>query len=171
MGSERTAAAAGKVGEVRRDPFAMLPFCGYHIGDYFAHWLAIGRALGDPPRIFNVNWFRTDQRGQFIWPGFGQNMRILKWIVDRCRGRAHAVDTPLGLQPEHGDLDWRGLDFRAEPFAEAMRVDRDLWERELEEHDRLLAELGAKQPRALASRRRELGKRLFRQASDSKAST
>ena len=161
MGSEKTAAAAGKVGEVRRDPFAMLPFCGYHIGDYFAHWLSIGKNLADPPRVFNVNWFRTDEKGQFIWPGFGQNMRVLKWIVDRCRGRVHAIDSPLGLQPEYRDLDWRGLDFRPERFAEAMRIDRAHWKRELEEQDRLLAQLGKKQPQALATQRRDLGNRLF----------
>jgi len=160
MGSEKTAAAAGSIGDVRRDPFAMLPFCGYHIGDYFAHWLAMGRGLADAPRIFSVNWFRTDQQNQFIWPGFGQNMRVLKWIVDRCRGRAHAVSTPLGLQPEYADIEWRGLDFTPERFAQVMRIDRGEWMRELGEHDRLFGGLGAKQPPALASQRRELEKRL-----------
>ena len=157
MGSETTAAASGAVGEVRRDPFAMLPFCGYHMGDYFKHWLALGEAVPTPPRIFNVNWFRTDVTGKFAWPGFGQNMRVLKWIVERCRGRAHAVETALGLQPEYGDLEWRGLDFDAARFSEVMRSDRACWERELASHDRLFARLGAKQPRALADLRRGLG--------------
>jgi phosphoenolpyruvate carboxykinase (GTP) len=162
MGSETTAAASGKVGEVRRDPFAMLPFCGYHIGDYFAHWLAIGRKLAHPPRIFNVNWFRTDENGNFAWPGFGQNMRVLKWIVERCGGHAHAIDAPLGLQPEYGDLDWRGLEFGQDHFAQVMRIDRMRWERELAAHDQLFAKLGSKQPQALASQRRALQARLMR---------
>ena len=162
MGSETTAAASGKVGEVRRDPFAMLPFCGYHIGDYFRHWLAMGRAVKDPPRIFNVNWFRTDESGKFAWPGFRQNMRVLKWIVDRCNGRARGVQTPIGVQPEYGDLDWRGLEFSSERFRQMMRVERDLWERELAAHDDLFAQLGAKQPLAFADLRRNLGANLIR---------
>jgi phosphoenolpyruvate carboxykinase (GTP) len=162
MGSETTAAAAGKVGEVRRDPFAMLPFCGYHIGDYFAHWLAMGRAVARPPRVFNVNWFRTDEQGKYAWPGFGQNMRVLKWIIERCQGRAHAVETELGLQPEYGDLDWRGLEFGPERFAQVMRFDRARWTRELDAHDELFAKLGAKQPQALSAQRRALGARFHR---------
>ncbi len=162
MGSETTAAAAGKVGEVRRDPFAMLPFCGYHIGDYFAHWLAMGRAVARPPRVFNVNWFRTDEQGKYAWPGFGQNMRVLKWIIERCQGRAHAVETELGLQPEYGDLDWRGLEFGPERFAQVMRFDRARWTRELDAHDELFAKLGAKQPQALSAQRRVLGARFHR---------
>ena len=157
MGSETTAAATGKVGEVRRDPFAMLPFCGYHIGDYFKHWLTMGKAVARAPRIFNVNWFRTDENGKFAWPGFGQNMRVLKWIVERCRGRGHAVETPLGLQPEYRDLEWGGLDFGASRFDQVMRLDRASWQRELASHDQLFAKLGAKQPDALAELRRELG--------------
>ena len=160
MGSETTAAATGKVGEVRRDPFAMLPFCGYHIGDYFRHWLAMGRAVARPPKIFNVNWFRTDTSGKFVWPGFRQNMRVLKWIVERCRDRAHGVQTALGLQPEYRDLDWRGIDFSSERFGQVMRLERDLWKRELAAHDQLFAQLGPKQPRAFADLRRDLGARL-----------
>ena len=160
MGSETTAAATGKVGEVRRDPFAMLPFCGYHIGDYFRHWLAMGRAVARPPKIFNVNWFRTDTTGKFVWPGFRQNMRVLKWIVERCRDRAHGVQTALGLQPEYRDLDWRGIDFSSERFGQVMRLDRDMWKRELAAHDQLFAQLGPKQPRAFADLRRDLGARL-----------
>jgi phosphoenolpyruvate carboxykinase (GTP) len=160
MGSETTAAASGKVGEVRRDPFAMLPFCGYHIGDYFRHWLAMGRAVPHPPKIFNVNWFRTDPDGKLAWPGFGQNMRVLKWIVDRCHNRAHGAPTVLGLQPEYGDLDWGGLDFSADSFGLVMRLEPELWQRELAAHDVLLAQLGSKQPGALADLRRDLGAKL-----------
>ena len=160
MGSETTAAAAGKVGEVRRDPFAMLPFCGYHVGDYFAHWLRMGESVPQPPKIFTVNWFRTDESGRFAWPGFGQNMRVLQWIVERCHGRGHAVETALGLEPTYGDLNWAGLEFPPERFAQVMRVDRALWSRELAEHDQLFAKLGAKGPPALAAERRRLGGRI-----------
>ena len=161
MGSETTAAATGKVGEVRRDPFAMLPFCGYHIGDYFRHWLAMGHAVPRPPKIFNVNWFRTDANGKFAWPGFGQNMRVLKWIVERCHDRAHGVETALGVQPEYGDLDWGGLNFSVDCFRHVMGLERELWQRELAAHDQLLARLGAKQPGALAASRRDLGTKLI----------
>ena len=160
MGSETTAAAVGKVGEVRRDPFAMLPFCGYHVGDYFAHWLAMGASVAVPPKIFNVNWFRTDENGKFAWPGFGQNMRVLQWIVERCRGRGHAVETALGLEPAYADLNWSGLDFSPDRFAQVMRVDRAMWSRELAEHDQLFAKLGTKRPEALAAERERLGGRL-----------
>jgi phosphoenolpyruvate carboxykinase (GTP) len=160
MGSETTAAASGKVGQVRRDPFAMLPFCGYHIGDYFRHWLAMGHAVPHAPKIFNVNWFRTDANGRLAWPGFGQNMRVLKWIIERCHERAGSVETALGLQPEYSDLDWGGLDFSADRFGQVMRVERELWQRELAAHDVLLGQLGSKQPDALASRRRELEAKL-----------
>jgi phosphoenolpyruvate carboxykinase (GTP) len=160
MGSETTAAATGKVGEVRRDPFAMLPFCGYHMGDYFGHWLAMGHAVPQPPKIFSVNWFRTDAEGKFVWPGFGQNMRVLRWIVQRCRGQARGVETALGLQPEYDDLDWNGLEFSAERFGQVMRVERELWERELAAHDQLFAKLGTKQPGTLTALRRNLGAKL-----------
>jgi phosphoenolpyruvate carboxykinase (GTP) len=160
MGSETTAAAAGAVGEVRRDPFAMLPFCGYHVGDYFAHWLRMGSAVRHPPRIFSVNWFRKDSEGRFIWPGFRQNMRILKWIVERCAGVAHAVETPLGYAPAYDDVDWNGLPFDANRFGNAMAVDRDQWQRELSSHDRLFGRLGPKHPAQLATERSRLAKRL-----------
>jgi len=160
MGSETTAAAAGKVGEVRRDPFAMLPFCGYHVGDYFQHWLKMGNAVPKPPKIFTVNWFRTDENGKFVWPGFGQNMRVLQWVVERCHGRGHAVETPLGLEPAYEDLNWTGLDFPKERFSQVMKVDYSLWRRELAAHDELFAKLGAKRPAALVTERERLGARL-----------
>ena len=150
MASETTAAAAGAVGVVRRDPMAMLPFCGYHMGDYFAHWLAMGEKLGDKaPKIFNVNWFRTDDEGNFIWPGFGDNMRVLNWIVDRCNGTADAVETAIGFVPKAEDIDLTDLDFDIETLKSILAVDKDVWAKEaaeIEEHykkfgDKLPAEL------------------------------
>jgi phosphoenolpyruvate carboxykinase (GTP) len=130
MGSEMTAAAFGKMGEVRRDPFAMLPFCGYHMGDYVNHWLDFGRHIPNPPRIFNVNWFRRDADGNFLWPGFGDNMRVLKWIVERVRGKSFGVECPLGWVPSYDHLDWRGLEnFSRRDFDAIMTIDRDEWTR------------------------------------------
>ena len=125
LGSEKTAAAEGKMGEIRRDPFAMLPFCGYNMGNYFTHWLSIGRRLNQMPLIFRVNWFRKDAKGHFIWPGFGDNARVLKWIVERTQGKAKAIESPLGLMPTYQDMDWSGLDFSEETFNELMAVDKE----------------------------------------------
>jgi phosphoenolpyruvate carboxykinase (GTP) len=162
MGSEMTAAAAGTIGEVRRDPFAMLPFCGYHVGDYFAHWLEMGKRVTKPPKIFAVNWFRKDGEGRFVWPGFGENMRVLQWIVGRCDGSAHAAETPLGLMPAYDDLVWDGLDFGAERYAQVTAIRRDEWTRELAAHDALFERVGNRQPVALTTERERLGRGLQR---------
>jgi len=161
MGSETTAAAFGKQGEVRRDPFAMLPFCGYHVGDYFAHWLAMGKAVAKPPRIFAVNWFRKDADGRFAWPGFGENMRVLAWMFERCAGRAGGVETPLGTTPSYADLDWRGSAYEAGAFAGVVGLERQAWGRELAAHDELLAKVGPKMPVPLQAERRRLEGRLM----------
>ncbi len=161
LGSETTAAITGKVGVVRRDPMAMLAFCGYNIGDYFAHWLKIGQSMTKAPRIFRVNWFRRDAAGKFIWPGFGENMRVLQWIVDRCEGRAQAANTPLGNMPRFEDISWNGLEkFSAAQFADLSAVDVAAWKEELQSHDELLAKLGAHLPRDLAQRRKQLHDKL-----------
>jgi phosphoenolpyruvate carboxykinase (GTP) len=154
MGSETTAAAAGAVGQVRRDPFAMLPFAGYHMGDYFTHWLQFGRTIPNPPRIFGVNWFRKDQDGRFIWPGYGDNMRVLKWIVERANGHAVSIESPIGWMPRYEDLDWRGLEsFTAQQFQSVMSIDRDLWNSEIVSHEELFIKLYDRLPKELLSAR------------------
>ena len=153
MASETTAAAAGAVGVVRRDPMAMLPFCGYNMGDYWAHWLEMGEKLGDKaPKIFNVNWFRTDDEGHFIWPGFGDNMRVLNWIMDRCEGRAEAVETPIGYEPKPEDIDVEGLgDVTTDTVKDLLTVDKALWKEEVKGIKEFYAKFGDKLPKELES--------------------
>ncbi|MCX7859801.1 MAG: phosphoenolpyruvate carboxykinase (GTP) [Chloroflexus sp.] len=151
MGSETTAAAMGQQGVVRRDPFAMLPFAGYHIGDYCNHWLSFGRRLKNPPRIFSVNWFRKDENGKFIWPGFGENMRVLKWIIERAHGQAVSVETPIGWVPRYEDIDWRGLDFSPSQFDQVMECDVSEWQQEILLHEELFIKLYNRLPKELLS--------------------
>jgi phosphoenolpyruvate carboxykinase (GTP) len=149
LGSETTAAAAGKVGVVRRDPFAMLPFCGYNMGEYFQHWLKMQSALTHPPKFFLVNWFRKSKEGKFLWPGFGENMRVLKWIVDRARLRVGGQETVFGWVPRAGDLDLSGLDIPHEKVDEATSIDLDEWEKEIQSYTEFFENIGPAMPRAL----------------------
>ena len=161
MASETTAAAAGAVGVVRRDPMAMLPFCGYHMGDYFAHWLEMGEKLGDKaPKIFNVYWFRTDDDGKFIWPGYGDNMRVLMWILGRCDGSAEAAETPIGYEPRPCDIEREGLDLSEETVAELLSVDKELWRQEADGISEFYKKFGDKLPKELSEELETLKKNL-----------
>jgi phosphoenolpyruvate carboxykinase (GTP) len=162
MGSETTAAAAGAVGKVRRDPMAMLPFCGYNMADYWSHWLQIGRNLPNSPRIFRVNWFRKDADGRFLWPGFGDNMRVLMWINDRVHGRGYGVESPLGWMPRFEDLDLDGMEnFTKEDLAQLMEVDREAWLREAVAVEELEFNLYGRLPKEFMLERELLISRLW----------
>ncbi|QEZ48311.1 phosphoenolpyruvate carboxykinase (GTP) [Cupriavidus oxalaticus] len=164
MGSETTAAAAGQQGVVRRDPFAMLPFCGYNMSDYFGHWLALGQKLeaagAKLPKIYCVNWFRKDADGNFVWPGFGDNMRVLSWMIDRVEGKGQGAEHVFGTTPRYEDLNWDGVAFSPAQFEQVTSIDRDAWREELALHDALFTQLNHRLPQALAETRAALGKRL-----------
>jgi len=153
LGSETTAAATGKVGVLRRDPMAMLPFCGYDMGTYFAHWLHMRSKITQPPKIFMVNWFRKDKDGAFLWPGYGENMRVLKWIVDRAHGNRGGQETAVGWVPREGDVDLSGLDIPSDRFKAATAVDLDEWRQELESQDEWFEKIGPTLPTALKLQR------------------
>ena len=149
-GSETTAAAAGTVGVVRRDPMAMLPFCGYNMGDYFKHWIEMGEMLGDKaPKIFNVNWFRLDENGNFIWPGFGDNLRVLEWIIKRCEGEVDAQETAIGYVPYAEDINLEGLDFSIDTLKSILEVNNDQWSKEAEGIEEFYKKFGDKLPKEL----------------------
>jgi phosphoenolpyruvate carboxykinase (GTP) len=161
MGSEKTAAAAGTVGELRFDPMAMLPFCGYHMGDYFGHWLRTGRRAGARlPRVFVVNWFRKDDDGRFLWPGFGENSRVLAWVFRRCDDEADAVESPIGLVPAPGAIETTGLDLSEKDMAELLSVDRDEWRAQLPQLHEHFAKFGDRLPQELRAQLEALEERL-----------
>lgn len=161
MGSEATAAAVGQAA-MRRDPMAMLPFCGYNMADYFTHWLNVGRKLPNPPRIFRVNWFRRDENGKFIWPGFGENMRVLKWIIDRVHGRGYAIESPVGWMPRYEDLHWDGLEFPKNTFYELMSIEKGQGGQEAHAHEELFDRFFDRLPKEFIYERELLRSRLWR---------
>ena len=164
MGSETTAAAAGQQGVVRRDPFAMLPFSGYHMGDYFQHWLSLGERLqaqgAKLPRIYTTNWFRKDAQGQFVWPGYGENMRVLKWMIDRLEGQVQGEQTLVGVAPRYEEINWKGVDFTPAQFQVATGIDAVVWREELASHAGWLAQFGSRLPQALEQARVDISARL-----------
>jgi len=160
MASERTAAQYGTLGEVRRDPMAMIPFCGYNMGDYFKHWLSMGKKLAHPPRIYNVNWFRQDEKGKFLWPGYGENLRVLKWVIDRCFERVDAEKTPIGFVPRPGDINTDGLDISAETMKGLLGIDRTQWKEELKGLREFFEKFGDRLPDEIWTEFHALEKRL-----------
>ncbi len=160
LSSETTAAATGKVGVLRRDPMAMLPFCGYNMGDYFGHWLAVGAKLAKPPKIFRVNWFRTGENGKFLWPGFGDNLRVLKWILERCEGHGAAIESPIGYLPAANGIDRKGLDLSDDAMANLLRVDLPEWLEAVAGQDEYLSSFGERLPRGIRLEHDDLAKRI-----------
>ena len=164
MGSETTAAVVGQLGVVRRDPFAMLPFTGYNMSDYFQHWLDLGHQLEKSgarlPRIYTTNWFRKGADGKFVWPGYGENMRVLKWMIDRIEGRAGGSENAFGVSPRYEDLNWTGLDFSAERFGTVTSIDKAAWEKELQLHTELFQQLQYHLPKELEETRDRIGRQL-----------
>lgn len=149
MASETTAAASGAVGVVRRDPMAMRPFVGYDMGSYWQHWLDMGKKIPNAPKIFHVNWFRTDDEGHFIWPGFGDNMRVLMWILDRCEGKVDAVETAIGYEPKPEDINIEGLDISRETIRELLTVDKESWKEDIANIKEFYAGIGDRVPKEM----------------------
>jgi phosphoenolpyruvate carboxykinase (GTP) len=164
MGSETTAAAAGAQGVVRRDPFAMLPFIGYNMSDYFQHWLSLGKKLeasgAKLPRIFCVNWFRKGPDGKFVWPGYGENMRVLQWIIERVEGQGKGAENAFGTTPRHADLNWAGLDFSAAQYEQVTSLDPEAWKTELALHDELFQKLAHHLPSEMTATKAKIEQRL-----------
>jgi phosphoenolpyruvate carboxykinase (GTP) len=160
VSSETTAAATGAVGVVRRDPMAMLPFCGYNMGDYFGHWVRMGSLLKNPPKIFHVNWFRQNAAGKFLWPGFGENMRVLRWILARCKGSQDAVETPIGHVPAESAIDTSGLSLEPGAMKELLSVSKDEWTKEAHGIGQFFDKFGDRLPAEMSRQREALEKRL-----------
>jgi phosphoenolpyruvate carboxykinase (GTP) len=160
MASETTAAATGQVGVVRRDPMAMLPFCGYNMADYWGHWLDIGKRLTQPPKIFRINWFRRDGAGRFLWPGYGENLRVLQWIVERCRDRGKAEETAIGYRPAPGAIDTAGLSLAPGAMDELLHVDREAWQQNHRGQAEFFQKFGDRLPRGIRGEWEALGTRL-----------
>jgi phosphoenolpyruvate carboxykinase (GTP) len=163
VASETTAAAVGAVGQVRRDPMAMKPFCGYNFADYWAHWLSFSKRSDRLPKVFHVNWFRKDAEGRFMWPGYGDNMRVLKWIVDRCEGRAHAHPTPVGMLPDVDDLDVTGLALPRQTLDALLAIDPEVWQREVGDIAEFFAGFGERLPDELSAQVERIKRELERQ--------
>lgn len=160
MASEITAAQYGKQGQVRRDPMAMLPFCGYNMADYFHHWLNFGKKIEKPPKIFHVNWFRKNEAGDFIWPGFGENLRVLNWIIRRAHNQAGAVRTPIGFVPAEGELDLTNLEISGETIEQLFAIDPKDWQKELAGHSSFFAQFGDRLPQGIRDEYHALKERL-----------
>ncbi|MFC1768001.1 phosphoenolpyruvate carboxykinase (GTP) [Candidatus Margulisiibacteriota bacterium] len=160
MASERTAAQFGKQGEVRRDPMAMRPFCGYNMSDYFKHWLKMGKLMSRPPKIFHVNWFRTDEDGKFMWPGFGENLRVLEWIIDRCRSKVDAKQSPIGYIPNIDDIDMTGLDLPSGTMEKLFEINKEEWLKELSDQKGFFSQFGKTMPKEITEEHKALEQRI-----------